>query len=193
MEPQRPIEHPALPVGEEAVLAFLANTLSRKTTLRHKGGMPFIIARQWKAALKDVQIAALEGLKLKPSKVTVDFIARELSLVVGSVYEGIVFDAIVPVPCGSSGGEGCMSVALAAAMSTLLTIPMKNCLIGQHHGGRSHPHKSKNLKPYKLNNGVSGHLLLVDDVVTSGKHLQLAWETLRAGGASVSSVVWLGN
>jgi hypothetical protein len=193
LQEQLPSIARSVPVGEEAILAFLANTLIRRASLRHKGALSYVIVRQWKAALKDVQLAALEGLKIGPSKVAANQIAHEISFVVSSIFEGMNFDAIVPVPCGSSGTPTCMSVEIASALAQILGVPIMNCLSGEPGSGRSHPHKSKSLKPYRLEGEVSGHLLLVDDVLTSGKHLQLACDALRAAGASVSSVVWVGS
>ena len=182
-----------VPVGEEAILAFLSNTLLRKAALRQKGGISYVVARQWKAALKEVQLAAFEGLKIGPSKVAASQIAYEISIIVSSIFEGMRFDAVVPVPCGSSGTQTCMSVEIAGALAKTLGVPVKNCLRGELGSGRSHPQKSKALRPYRLDGEVTGHLLLVDDVLTSGKHLRLAYDALRASGASVSSVVWVGS
>jgi hypothetical protein len=181
------------PVGEDAVLAFLANTLTPKIALRNKGDVSFIIVRQWKAALKEVQLSAFEGLKIRPSKVAANMIAQEISTVVAKFYEGTAFNAIVPVPCGSSGTSNCMSVEIARFVSEITGVPMKNCLVGEYGKGRSHPHKSKQLKPYSVQGDISGSVLLVDDVVTSGKHIQMAVDALRNKGVSVSAVAWLGG
>jgi predicted amidophosphoribosyltransferase len=40
---------------------------------------------------------------------------------------------------------------------------------------------------------LQGPVLLVDDVATSGRHIEEATELLRAKGASVLAVAWIGG
>lgn len=186
------VEQGPLPTGEEAVLAFLSNTLIEKVNLRCKSGCSYITLRSWKVQLKQVQISALEGLKIVPSQVAADFIASELEKAVNQIFGGLLFQAVVPVPSGSAGKERSLSVAIAESLSKIIGVPFENVLKGETSFGRSHPHKSKNLKPYTLTKSLKGHVLLIDDVVTTGRHMILSTEALKEGGAAVVALGWVG-
>lgn len=178
--------------GEEAIISFLANTAPKKMTLKSKSGCTFVSTRAWKAPIKDVQIAALEGLKIVPSPVFAELVARELFETISHIYSGMVFAAVVPIPGGSSGMPRSLSVIVAERLALKLSIPCKNVLVGALSSGRSHPHKSKNLKPYTLSEQITGHVLLVDDVATTGRHLALGTEALKAAGVQVAALAWVG-
>jgi predicted amidophosphoribosyltransferase len=180
------------PVGDLAVLSFLDRTLTKATVLHSKSGQAYISVRKWKAQLKDAQIAALEGLKLEPNFALATLMAKELAETVSTTYAGMKFDAVVPIPCGSSGLQRCLAVLLAEELAKRLKIPCYNVLKGEVKLGRSHPKKSYKLAPFTLKGSLHGHVLLVDDVISTGAHLLNAKQVLIQAGLSVSALGWVG-
>lgn len=117
--------------------------------------------------------------------------ARELAEIVRRTF-GSKFDCVVPVPCGSSGRDICLSVEIGRELAKVLGCEFKNCLVTVGaKSGASHPSKSASLKPYKLTEMAAGNVLLVDDVASSGRHLELAYQALTAAGANVNTAVWI--
>jgi hypothetical protein len=178
--------------GEDAVLSFLSRTLIKRPTLKTRNGVAYLVIRRWKAQIKDAQIAAAQALKLSKDSVAAHLAADDIIESVGQTFKGLKFDAVVPIPCGNSGLERCLSVQIAERIAEKLNIELRNCLIGQGGNGASHPRKSDKVQPYKTQGAVIGNLLLVDDIVTSGKHLEYAQKTLSQSGAAVFAVAWIG-
>lgn len=181
------------PQNEDALLAFLAKTLPKQPALKARKTISYVVVRRWRSAIKDTQIAALQGLKIGSSEVAAQFAAAEIVETVTKTFSGTMFDYVVPVPPGSSGQENCLSVQIAENVAKLLKVKYNNCLKGIYTSGSSHPRKSQKLQPYRLENGISGNIILVDDVATTGTHLELATQALRSGGGAVFSIAWIGG
>jgi hypothetical protein len=179
--------------SDVAILAFLQNTLIKGARLHSKDGMAYLTVRKWKSQVKDSQIAALEGLKIVPSEIAAAAIAHELFQTANTVFSGPRFDGVIPIPGGSSGMSRSLSVCIAEQLAKLMKVPLVLALEGELSSGRSHPRKSQKLKSYQLKEALVGHFLLIDDVVSSGRHLSFACKALKNVGATCSTLVWLGN
>lgn len=180
-------------VGEDAILSFLARTLPKAPALKGKGGFAYVVVRRWRAQLKDVQLAAIKGLKISPRAETVEFAASEIAQAVDQLFSGSNFSCVVPVPSGSSGTSNGLSVRIAEQVASSMGLPFNNCLDGEIDAGSSHPKRNVKLKPYRVTRPVSGQVLLVDDIATTGTHLALARDAIMSTGASVFAVAWIGG
>jgi len=109
------------------------------------------------------------------------------------VYGEGVIAGVVPVPPGSSGDENSFSVMLAREVATELNVPCHNVLVPQGQKGKSSPIKSANLKPYIMRHGIECPVLVIDDVATSGTHMELAVNALRQSCKAVFGVAWIGK
>ncbi len=107
---------------------------------------------------------------------------------------GTSFDVVVPIPCGSSGIENCLSVETARVVAEKLGIGFENVLVpAPVKKGASHPSKSSTLQPYKLSKPISGRALIIDDVASSGKHIELAWNALSGNCSHCAAMVWVSD
>jgi hypoxanthine-guanine phosphoribosyltransferase len=179
--------------GTDAILAFLARTLVKQPKLVARNGMAYTVIRRWKTQLKDTQIAALQALKVSNDPIASRLAADEIVETVTKMFSKVKFDYVVPIPSGSSGNPNGLSVQIARSISELLNIPFLNCLRNETEVGSSHPKKSIKLKPYSVEGNVTGMLLLVDDVATTGTHLKLAHAALTEKNVAVVTVAWIGT
>lgn len=182
------IQHAGEP---DVALRLLLDTLVEKPLLRNRGQVAYIASRTWRKDLKEYQIRALVTVKAHGAEVAARFIAGELSKVVTRTF-GRKFESVVPVPCGSSGRSNCLSYEIGREMARLLDVRFEPILVSDGaKPGSSHPAKNVALKPYKLTSVPSGNVLLVDDVASSGRHLELAYTVLSNSGANVNTAVWI--
>jgi predicted amidophosphoribosyltransferase len=203
--------HPSLPNHEEAdklsvhealtqptmamdpAAKFLFETLSHKQSLHVRNGSSYISLRTWKKQIKEHQIAALSAAKMFPPPSFIEQIADELANNAIRLYGTNSLTAVVPVPGGSSETEQSLSEKLAIIVAKKLKLPCQFVLKPQLVAkGKSHPSKSAKLKPYELQLPVQGTVLLIDDVATSGRHIELAQSAIRSSGQDCFALCWIG-
>ena len=86
-----------------------------------------------------------------------------------------------------------MSVLLAEAIAEKLGAAFCNVIAADVvKKGASSPKKSAALPPFKFSGALLGPVLVVDDVATSGRHMELAQMALRVYGVPVLGMVWIG-
>jgi hypothetical protein len=178
--------------GSEPASRFLLETLLHKPRLLERNGCSYLPLRMWRKPIKAHQLAALIALKMSPPPSVVDKIAAEIAATVKQTY-GNTFQTIVPVPGGSSGRDNAFSVLLGKSVSNQLGISFANALLGSDRVGSSHPKKSSKLKPFVLREQVGGNVLIIDDVATSGRHIELATLALRSSCEFCTAVVWISD
>lgn len=181
----------ALTTGDHVAGHFLNSTLTQKKRLLGRKGISYIALRSWRNSIKPFQIAALTALKSNPPKGFVVVAAKEIADAARSQYGDSFIQNVVPVPCGSSGQKDCLSVQFAEEVAKLLGCKFKNVLQSSAGPGSSHPKNSAKLQPFKLTKPVHGATLVVDDVVSSGRHMELAINCLRSGGVDCFAISWI--
>jgi hypothetical protein len=176
----------------EPASAFLLSTLIQRPAVRSRNGVSYLIARNWRAAIKTYQVLAMKAVKSDPPSSLVRAIGEEIAVTVRSVHGHAAVRNIVPVPCGNSCRDECLSVRVAADVASRLDAKFVRALKPQEGRGASHPKKSAKLKSYEVLEQPADGTLVVDDVATSGRHLQLAVEALRSPERPVLAVAWVG-
>jgi len=171
---------------------FLFSTLVKRAALRSRNGVGYLVVRSWRAAIKEHQLSALRALKTHPPSSLVLGIGEELAQAVRSVFGQGHIENVVPVPCGNSGCDECLSTRISANVATRLGARYVAGLKPQAGSGRSHPRKSARLSAFEVVRNPAGVTLVVDDVVSSGRHLELAVQALRSGDKPVLAVAWIG-
>lgn len=177
----------------DPLASFLFRTLISRRGLRSRKTVHYVTLRCWKQSVKDTQIAAFRFLKSQLPRAAVAAIAEELANATRELYAGLIFVAVVPVPCGSSGHEQCLSVLLAEEVARLLGIPCKQVLMVSTRPGVSHPRKSARLPKFTVHGEISGQVLLIDDVASTGTHIEHSVKALRASGATPLAIAWIGS
>jgi hypoxanthine-guanine phosphoribosyltransferase len=178
--------------GAEPASKFLFDTLLQKPRLLGRNGCSYLSLRMWRKTIKPHQLAAFVAVKLSPPQSIVDKIAAEIAASVKQTF-GNTFQTVVPVPGGSSGRDNAFSVVLGRSVSRLLGVSFVDALTNSDKPGSSHPKKSSKMPPFQLREKVQGTVLIVDDVATSGRHIELATQALRPGCEFCTSVVWISD
>lgn len=185
--------HPTIEENAEPASRFLFDTLVSRQRLLGRNGCSYLALRTWRKSIKQYQIDALRALKEAQQIKTVKEVAAEMSEAISRVY-GAAFQTVVPVPGGSSGKEKAFSHCLATSVANNLNITFANVLEPQAVAiGSSHPKKSKTLQPYNVIGSTTGNILIIDDVATSGRHIECATVSLRPLTSFCSAVVWVSN
>jgi predicted amidophosphoribosyltransferase len=191
--PRRAVLHEGEPVGQEATAAFLLETLVQRRALRSRNDVSFVTLRCWRQSIRAHQISALRAIKRNaPASIAAE-IAAEMGDDIRSLFGAGNFRAVVPMPCGNSGSERCLSVLIAQALARDLGLPVAHALALHPASGSSHPKTNLKRPPMRLVTPVDGPVLLIDDVATSGRHIEEATRLLRSTGASVLALAWLGG
>jgi len=178
--------------GAGPLTRFLDETLIRSQRLHQRRDTSYVAIRRWRSAIKPHQIAALRALKSDVPDAFVAGIAAELASAVRTVYGSPKHCVVVPVPCGSSG-PNCLSCRLAHALAATLSLETSEAFAPLVSKGKSsHPKKNASRARMRLTEEFDRPVILVDDVATSGSHINEAAKLLRASAPSVWPVVWIG-
>ncbi len=185
----------ATPPDGEPAADFLLETLVRRRALRSRNGVSYVTLRSWRQPVREHQIKALRAIKrLRPDAIAAE-IAAEIADDVSALFGAGGFRAVVPMPCGHSGPETCLSAAIARSLARILSLPVAHALAMSQEPGSSHPKTNAKRAPMRLAAPVEGPVLLVDDVATSGRHIEEASQLLRSQGpgCGVLAVAWIGG
>ena len=173
--------------------AFLFDTLVWRPTLLSRNGVSYITVRRWRNSVKEFQIEALRELKKSPSSNFVAACARDLVAGLDGMITGNLYRHVVPVPCSRSGPDACLSVLLAEKLAARLRLTMIEALAIDRAEGLSHPRRNAERPAMRLVEPVPGPCLLVDDVASSGRHLEEGARLLRETAPAILAVAWIGG
>jgi hypothetical protein len=181
--------------ASDIAASFLLDTLVKKRVLHGRNNTDYVTLRTWRASLKKYQIAALKALKAEPPAQFVAAIADEVAANVIRVHGRGTIRSVVPIPPGSSGRSTSLSVLLAHAVADRLGANANHALLTTERAelGQSSPRKSGRLAPYLIAEPPPGPVLIVDDVASSGRHLELAIDAFRPRAITAYSIAWIGG
>lgn len=172
---------------------FIFNTLVPRPVVREVGGISFMTAMTWRAAVKDAQVKALRILKRHLPDRFVAAAGLQVASVARKFHGDRAFSVVVPVPCGHSGRPDCLSYRLAEVVSGALDSAFVPALEPHLVRGSSHPKQSRNFRKPRVTTRLKGRVLVIDDVCTTGRHISLSVAALRDAGADASGLVWIGS
>ncbi len=192
-EPPRRAEPDMRKRGQEATAAFLLETLVQRRALRSRNDVSYVTLRCWRQSIRSHQISGLRAIKRNAPESIAAEIASEMAADIRSLFGAGSFRAVVPMPCSHSSIGRCLSVMIAQALGRDLALPVAHALSLTPEKGSSHPRTNLKRPPMRLVSRIEGPVLLVDDVATSGRHLEEATKLLRGTGSSVLALAWIGG
>lgn len=174
------------------VSRFLLSTLIAQKRLLRRGPVPYHALYRWRSAVKDVQIEALKALKRDPGDAFLDTVAEDMAAAAGALFGSGTFKAVVPVPCGNSGNN-CLSTQLARLIAVRLGVDFIDAFEPLPQTGGSHPKSNLRRPAMRLKVKPNVPVLLIDDVATSGAHIEEAAQLLRRTAPAVLPLVWIAD
>ena len=177
----------------EPSFAFLQETLVERRSLRARKDLTYLTLRAWRQPIREYQIKALKSLKQNLPHTMPGMIADEMAAELNSLVGASAFKAIVPIPCGHTREGPCLSLEIARALSVRLNLPVVQAFAARPMKGTSHPKEIKKRPPLALVRPVYEPVLLVDDVATSGAHLEEASALLKKHCGSLLAFAWIGG
>lgn len=184
-----------LPVGgKDTAGQFLLSTLSRRTSIRNRNDVSYVTLRTWSKPIKEHQLSALKIVKLDPDQKFINDVADEMAEHIRKLFGMPRIGCVVPVPCGHSRRDDCLSVKITRSLAEKLQVPFVDALQHTPRKGSSHPAKNEAVKiPKLVSDTTHESVLLVDDVATSGRHIELAVQSLRNMAQHVTAMAWIGS
>ena len=177
---------------EEPSMRFLLDTLVHRRALRDRNGVSYLTFETWRHSIRNYQIAALKALKQNVPRELSHAVAERVAGDINRLVGLTAFKFIVPMPCSNSSNGSCLSLEIARSLGLLTGLPVLPCLSLPPGGGASHPKKNARRPRMTLVEQINGPALLVDDVATSGSHMEEATKLLRPGCGAVLAVAWIG-
>lgn len=178
--------------GATALVDFLFETLVRSRTISTAGDLGYTTLRRWRSPLKPHQLSAMRALKREREPELVARIVGEIGDWIEIAYGKGMFDAVVAVPCGHSGSD-CLSAHLGAGLAQRLQIAHVTAFRPLSVTGSSHPRTNATRPSMTLIERPRGHVVVVDDIATSGSHITEAMRLLRPHARSVAGIAWIGD
>lgn len=179
------------PEGLDATSNFLFDTLIHKRVVRSRNDMSFMTIRNWRSAIKEHQIKAFRAIKKAHHSAFAERVGKEFAQEIDNLVGRSTFKFVVPVPCGHSIPGACMAFSLARSLGAELGLPVIDAFVHLDQKGSSHPKTNASRPPMRLIQAVPGPALLIDDVATSGSHLEEASTRLKAAGTETFAMAWI--
>jgi PAS domain-containing protein len=177
----------------DAAQTFLLDTLIERRSVRHRNLVSYLTLRTWRQPMRTYQINAFKALKQKMPPQFAEAIVADMADYLQQFIGLAAFKAIVPMPCGHSPEGRCLSLEIARHLSAQVNIPVIQVFVRRPHKGKSHPKQNTKRPSMILQRELVGPVLLVDDVATSGAHMEEAIKLLRPACGTVLAVAWIGS
>jgi predicted amidophosphoribosyltransferase len=177
--------------GAGPVSRFLDTTLVHRPRLLKRKKQPYLAVRSWRKSIKPQQLEALKALKAECPDSFVELVAADLAETILQTYGRVNHCVVVPMPCGNSG-PGCLSCRLGESVARRLDVECIHAFADIPTTGSSHPRKNINRPKMKCLRRVEKHVILIDDVATSGAHIEEACKLL-SDACAIWPVVWVAD
>jgi hypothetical protein len=179
-------------VSDHVVGKFLSDTLIQRRRLRSRKSCHYLALRSWAKPIKAYQISALRALKAAPPLELVEDIATEMASAFRAVHGHPADAYVVPVPCGHSGPD-CLSAKLAQSVARQLNLECVEAFFCMDQRGTSHPKTNLRRPRMRLKAEIEKPVILIDDVATSGVHIEEAARLLLQTAPTVWPLVWISD
>lgn len=170
----------------------LVDGLVERPALRSRNAVGYMTVRSWRADSRKAQVAALKEQKAAPVSDLVDIAASEVVAFLGK-YVPVADAVVTSVPCGHSRRADCFGKRLAQAVARIAGLPFVQVWADRFCDGVSHPKEFSRLPPLEWERIPDRLTVVIDDVATSGWHIEEAVTALRGKGVPAIAVAWIGG
>jgi predicted amidophosphoribosyltransferase len=156
---------------------------------RHE--VAWVSARAWRDTSKAEDLAALKAAKAARDPAVLEAAAAELATVLRRLRGDWSDHAVTPVPCGHSGTGDCFGKRLAQQVAETLGTEFVELWADRPLAGVSHPARNARLPELVWAAEPAGPILIVDDVASTGAHLEQALMAVRGAGQPAMGAAWI--
>ncbi|QCO07524.1 hypothetical protein [Azospirillum argentinense] len=174
--------------GEPAI-----GSLVWRPAFRSRNAVAYLVTRSWRADVKKPDIGALKEAKRCCAPEVIGAAAADVVTVARTLGGPLDGWTVTTVPCGHSRRHDCFGKQLAQRCAVLLGLPFVQVWADRFVSGVSHPKEFAKLPPLEWEQEPPGPMLLVDDVATSGWHIEEGLNALRGRGVAALGLVWIGG
>lgn len=178
--------------GGERVTEWLGGLVERPT-IYSRNGVSYAVARNWRADAREGQMRELKKAKASSCCATCGAAVDAVADLLAKLFGSLETSCVTAVPCGHSGRPDCLSRRLGEGVAARLGAPFVQCWADRYVSGVSHPKEFAKLPPLEWLNKPDRRTIVVDDVATSGWHLEEALTALRDAGVEAFGVAWIGG
>lgn len=156
-----------------------------------RNGIVWVSARAWRKDAKREDVAAVRQAKAALPESVIESAASELAALARQLVGRFEGWSVTTVAVGHSRRPDSFAVRLAAAVARMIGAPFEKAFADRFCAGVSHPKEFVKLPPLEWARRPAGPILLVDDIATSGWHVEEALAMLRDNGNPSLGLVWI--
>jgi len=153
----------------------------------------FITVRRWRARAKTADLEAFKDAKRRLDPALIEAASGEVCEVLDEVLGPARNYVVTNVACGHSRRPDCFGKRLAQSAAARSGVPYVQVFADRFVRGSSHPKEAMRLPPLRRIATPDRMCIVVDDLATSGWHLEEALRELRRDGVAALGVAWLGG
>jgi hypothetical protein len=169
----------------------IMQSLVYRPTIFRRNQMRWMSVYRWKAGCKEDGLAALKRAKRELDPKIIDDAALSVAALICELFGDQPADGVTNVPCGHSRRTDCFGKRLAQAVAAHLQIKFVQVFADRPRPGVSHPKQFANVVPLRQINTPPQFVFVVDDLATSGQHLEESTLALRQLGVAASALAWI--
>lgn len=170
---------------------LLRRSLTYRPRILSRNDVSWIATHAWRTKEKGRGLAALKQVKRHLPAAVIDDAAEPIATIIRQLVGGIPAHAVTCPPCGHSRRPDCFGARLARRVAEALEVSFIQVFADRPCGGTSHPRQSAQLRPLTQIGVVPSSIIVVDDLATSGRHLEEMVLALRQLGSAASAFAWI--
>jgi len=169
----------------------LLGSLIYRPTVFRRNDVAWVAPCAWRAAAKADDVPALKRAKREIDRRLIDGAAELVAALIRQLRGDQAAGAVTGVPCGHSRRPDCLGKQIAQAVAAALGLPFHQIFADRPCSGVNHPKEFAKLPPLERIADPCPSMILIDDLATSGWHVEESLTALRGLGASASAFVWI--
>ena len=169
----------------------LLELLVYRPTIFQRNEVRWIAAHSWRSRTKAAGVAALKEAKQEAGPRLVADAAGSLALLIRELLGGGAAQAVTGIPCGHSRRGDCFGKRLAQSVAEALELPFVQVFADRPRAAVSHSKQSASLAPLQQIAEPPRAMIVIDDLATSGRHLEELVLALRRLGVAASALAWI--
>jgi hypothetical protein len=182
---------PELPYHPSSRPSLVLDALIYRPSVFRRNEMRWISVFNWRAGHKANGLAALRRAKQTLDRQVISEASVSIAALACELFGDHPADAVTNVPCGHSRRPDCFGKQLAQAVAANLQLRFVQVFADRPAAGGSHPKQNTQLTPLRQIGSPPRSVLLVDDLATSGAHMEESTIALRKLGVSGPAIAWI--